>query len=58
MYVRAPQVHVVIRAAPCRQQSGWGAIFFFFLGGGGGGGQFSRELASLYEYSLWAQFLL
>ena len=23
----------------------------FFLGGGGGGGQFSRESASLYEYS-------
>ena len=22
MYVRAPQVHVVIRAAPCREQSG------------------------------------
>ena len=38
-----------------------GSYFFFFLGGGGGGGgggQFSRELASLYEYSLWAQFLL
>ena len=22
MYVRAPRVHVVIRAAPCREQSG------------------------------------